>query len=110
MKPEDANIHGNYALLLLQRGQLNEAKEFIDKAFRYNQLYDHEVLKLELWFYRYACFYKDYPESREQVTRLLNDGIRSPGWNLTDLVEKVREMGHPEYEQVVRFANKIPEI
>ena len=107
LDPEDAVINGNYALLLLQRGQLNEAKKFIDKAFHYNQLYEQEELKLELWFYRYACFYEDYPESKEQVTRLLNDGIRSPGWNLTDLVEKVKEMHHPEYAQVVKFANQI---
>ena len=107
LKPEDANINGSYALFLLQRGQLKEAKEFIDKAFHYNQIDEDEVLKLELWFYRYACFYKDYPESRAQVTRLLNDGIRSPGWNLTDLVEKVGEMRHPEYAQVVKFANQI---
>ena len=107
LKPENAAINGNYALLLLQRGQLNEAKEFIDKAFHYNKIDKYEVLKLELWFYRYACFYKDYPESKEQVTRLLNDGIRSPGWDLTDLIEKVREIGHPEYEQVVKFSNQI---
>ena len=107
LEPEGASNNSNYALLLLQRGQLKIAKEFIDKAFHYNKIDKYEVLKLELWFYRYACFYKDYPESKEQVTRLLNDGIRSPGWDLTDLIEKVREIGHPEYEQVVKFANQI---
>ena len=110
LEPEGASNNGNYALFLLQRGQLKAAKKFIDKAFHYNQLYEQEELKLELWFYRYACFYKDYPESKEQVTRLLNDGIRSPGWNLTDLVEKVKEMHHPEYAQVIKFANQISAI
>ncbi len=107
LEPEDATNNGNYALLLLQRKKLKIAKKFIDKAFHYNQIDEQEELNLELWFYRYACFYKDYPESKEQITRLLNDGIRSPGWNLTDLVEKVRKMRHPEYAQVVEFANQI---
>ena len=110
LEPEDANINGNYALFLLQQRKLKEAKEFIDKAFHYNQIDEHKALELELWFYRYACFYNEYPESKEQVTRLLNDGIRSPGWNLTDLVEKVKEMHHPEYAQVAKFANQISEI
>ena len=56
LDPDDTNINGNYALFLLQQRDFAQAKTFIDHAFLLHPLKD---LELELWFYRYACFYED---------------------------------------------------
>ena len=107
LNPEHVNNNGNYAAFLLKQGQLKTARKFIDKAFNYNQESKKELLELELWFYRYACFYKDYPDSKREVSRLLESGVRSPGWPLEEIVEQARRMSHPEYETVAEFAERI---
>ena len=102
----------NYALFLLQQGHFERAKTFIDKAFQHIQAYEKE-LELELWFYRYACFYQNYPESKSKVESLLQDGaFRSiPGWPLEGLLETVKQtMQHPEYDQVAEIAKQISEV
>ena len=110
LEPDNAAVNGNYALLLLQQRHFEKAKNSIDKAFQLIQSHE-KSLELELWFYRYACFYQDYPESKSQVDSLLQDGVRSPGWSLEGLLETVREIvQHPEYDQVAKFAKQICEV
>ena len=108
--PDDASINNNYALFLLLQGHFERAKTFIDKAFQHIEAYNKE-LELELWFYRYACFYQNYPESKNKVESLWQDGIRSPGWPLEGLLETVKQtMQHSEYDQVVEIARQISEV
>ena len=110
LEPDDSNNNGNYALFLLQRGYFGQAKTFIDKAFLHIQLHQ-KGLELELWFYRYAYFYQDYPESKSKVESLLQDGVRSRGWPLEGLMETVKQIvQHPEYDQVAEFAKQISEV
>ncbi len=110
LDPENADINNHYALFLLQQGDFEQAKTFIDKALQYIQTYEKE-LELKLWFYRYACFYSDYPESKINVESLLQDGIRSSGLPLESLLETVKKMvQHPEYDQVAEFARQISEV
>ena len=110
LDPDDADINSLYALFLLQQGHFERAKTFIDKAFQHIQAYDKE-LELELWFYRYACFYQNYPESKSKVERLLRDGIWLPGWPFEGLLETVKQtMQHSEYDQVVEIARQISEV
>ena len=110
LEPNDADINSYYALFLLQQGHFEQAKTFIDKAFQHLQPYRND-LELILWFYRYACFYQNYPESKSKVESLLQDGIRSPGLPLEDLLETVKKiMQHPEYDQVAELARQISEV
>ena len=110
LEPDNADYNGNYVNFLLEQGQLTKARGFIDNAFKLlDDSSDEIAIKLELWFYRYACFYENYPESKQIVADLLNADIRSPHWDLSRLVEKVKELGHPEYEQVASFARQISE-
>ncbi len=110
LEPNDADINHHYALFLLQQGYFEQAKIFIDKAFQHIQPYRKE-LELSLWFYRYACFYQDYPESKSKVESLLQDGIRSPGWPLEGLLKTVKQtVQHPEYDQVAELARQISEV
>ena len=110
LDPDNATINSYYALFLLQQGDFEQANTFIDKAFQHIKAYDKE-LELELWFYRYACFYQDYPESKIKVESLLQNGIRSPGSLFAGLLETVKKMvQHPEYDQVAELAKQISEV
>ncbi len=110
LEPNDADINSYYALFLLQQGHFEQAKTFIDKAFQHLQPYRND-LELILWFYRYACFYQNYPESKSKVESLLQDGIQSPGLPLEGLMETVKQIvQHQEYDQVAEFAKQISEV
>ncbi len=110
LDPDDADINGNYALFLLQQEYFKLAKTFIDKAFQHIQVYNKD-LELELWFYRYACFYQDYPESKSKVESLLQDKVWLPRLLLEGLLETVKlTVQHPEYDQVAELARQISEV
>ena len=109
LDPEDADINGNYALILLQQGYFERAKTFIDNAFQHIHPLEKE-LELSLWFYRYACLYQDYPESKSKIEGLLQDEVRSPRLPLESLLETVKQtVQHPEYDQVAKLAKQISE-
>jgi len=108
LAPDSPNTNGKYALLLLRQELFDQAETFIQKAFQHIQPHE-KSLELELWFYRYACFFQDYPGSKIQVEKLLQNGIRSPGWPLEGLLETTRVKQHPEYGQVAEFVKQICE-
>ncbi len=110
LDPNDATNNSYYALFLLQQGHFEQAKTFIDKAFQHIHPYRND-LELILWFYRYACFYQNYPESKNKVERLLQDEVRFPRLPLESLLKTVKKIGqHPEYDQVAEFAKQISEV
>ena len=66
---------------------------------------------MELWFYRYACFYQDYPESKSKVESLLQDKIWLPRLLFEGLLEIIKKIvQHPEYDQVAELARQISEV
>ena len=84
---------GNYAQLLMTTGRKAEAKELIDRAFSLNP--DNQGLLAELWFYRYANFYKKYGErAYDELLKLIKDGARSIGWSFANNIE-LRKEGRP---------------
>ncbi len=103
---DHANNFGNYGKALVAMRRLEEAKEKVDRAIELNAG-EKNGLEVELWFYRYAVFYKDYPESKSKIEELLKEGVRSPGWNLDGVLAVAKELGHPDYAKLEEFAKEI---
>lgn len=102
----DANYNSNYAEFLLVCNRKKEALNFINKAFSYLNEEDDSVA-LVLWFYCFAAFPKKFPESRQKIEELLNRGVTSFGWDLSEIVKIAEKEKHPEIEKVKEFAKRI---
>jgi len=106
--PKHANTLGNYAKNLIVQEKFDQARKLLKQAFEQNK---HEVyaasLELELWFYCFAVFYDEYPESQQHLEELLHKGIRSPGWYLHDVLEVAQRRGHPDDEALCRYEQMI---
>ena len=106
LTPDDANMNSNYAKFLLICDRKKEALTFINKAF--NCMDDeNNLVALELWFYSYVVFPKKFPESRQKIERLLEQGVKSVGWDLSEIVKIAEREKHPEIEKVKEFAKRI---
>ncbi len=110
LNKKKAGIYGNYAKLLIIQKRFHEALENINKSMELNKNRKRIPLEIELWFYRYAIFYKDYPESKEMIASYLKLGYKSLRWDLSKIVEIAEEIGHPDIEQVKDFAKQITEV
>ena len=52
-------------------------------------------------------FPKKFPESRQKIERLLEQGVKSVGWDLSEIVKIEEREKHPEIEKVKEFAKRI---
>ena len=106
--PKNANSLGNYAKHLIVQNKNEQARSFIERSFAFNKSVPHNNgLDLELWFYRYAVFHGEYPETADKIDELLEQGVRSLYWDLTKVLEVAKELGHPDYKRLVEFAERI---
>ncbi len=106
LKPNSAELIGNYAKSLIVKRDLQNARKSILKAFELNQN-ENEDLNLELWFYRYAVFFDEYPKANAEIEGLLKKGIKSTGWYLDDVLAAAKELGHPDYEKLCELEKRI---
>ena len=96
LSPHDPNTLGNYAGLLLALGNesgfapLEEALQLSENETAYRPL------RLECFFYLYA--HSPDPGQRDEalseIKALMEEGVRSPGWDLTANVKAARD--HPD--------------
>ncbi len=106
LDPDNELNNGNYAGLLLAQGRKEEATPYLNKAFDKCR---YESYMLELWFYRYA----HYPEYREaalqKLNKLIEGGVRSPGWSFDDNISRAEKEGHPDIARLKKIASVITE-
>jgi protein O-mannosyl-transferase len=102
--PTHANTLGNYAGLLFAQGQDARALEMVVRA---RNEAPPEPLQLELAFYRYAHVPEDRDSSLADLRRLIADGNRSPGFDLSANVERARTSGHPNPDLLADLAGVI---
>ncbi|MBF0632195.1 MAG: tetratricopeptide repeat protein [Magnetococcales bacterium] len=101
--PKDGNILGNYAGFLLARKRKAEGLERLQAAF--GLLSQQEPpLQLELCYYATIHAPDRYPEALSTLKRLIVDGVRSPGWDLSGHVAIAREHNDPRAELLAQLA------
>jgi Tfp pilus assembly protein PilF len=108
VSPHDANAIANFSKLLIENKEFDRAKIFIEKSFRINQGRRKDI-ELELWFYCYAVFFTEYKDAPKKIEELIKQGVKSPGWNLSGVLEIAKEMNHPNYKKLEEYAKLITE-
>ncbi|MGD8778149.1 MAG: hypothetical protein PVH88_04230 [Ignavibacteria bacterium] len=67
----------------------------------------HDQINLELWFYCYAIFTDEYPESKSKIEELLDKGVCSIGWDFSEILKIAKKENHPDYDTLVEFDKRI---
>ena len=111
INPEDVNIVGNYAGLLLARGN-KKGFSFLQKAIKkIRKDQSKKTMLLEFLFYQYAHS-KDktiQKKSLKEIKSLLQEGITSPGWDLSHNVDRARKDKHPHIDFLEKLSKVISE-
>ncbi len=102
----NANSNGNYAGLLLAQGRLDQALPYLETALQSDQ----QNLLLECWFYRLAHFPEWREEAKRQIESLLQQGIRSPGWDFSETIRRAEQDGYPDVAELTALAARISEV
>lgn len=94
--PNNANSLGNFAMYLLAAGRRKEGLKKLDQATALHASEPAGDLSAELSFY----WYVQGPANERskwlaRLKKLLKDGVRSPGWDLTPIVERATKDRHP---------------
>lgn len=104
--PNYNNSPCNYAGFLLSRGNRKVGFNFLEKAM---SLADRDDLIIECWFYKYA--HENDEEVRgeclKKIKLLIEEGKRSPAWDLSNNVERAIADGHPAPELLAKLAKVI---
>lgn len=106
--PYNPAIHANLAGLLLLQGKEEEGLARLDEALRHPVPDFSLPDELECWFY--ALVYRQreaYEEAQCQIRRLLENGVRSPGFNLAPHVKRALASGHPMGVEIAQLAAAI---
>ncbi len=94
--PENANHYANLARLLLANGK-PEGLVALDRAFQLLRETEQPQVELECEFYGFA--HGPVPgrtAALRNLRRLLDQGVRSPGWDLSRNTDRALLEGHPE--------------
>lgn len=105
IKPNHLNANGNYAQFLLIKGKKDEAKSYIENAFK-NSFTENDLL-VELWFYRFAHYPEYFEEAKKELDTLLEKGIRSIDWDFSRNIEQAKKEGHKDIKLLEEYAKKI---
>lgn len=108
--PDDADHNGNYAKYLIDCSEFEKAKIYINRAFELMLDTENVELELELNFYCYAIFWKDYPTAKENIENLIAKGVTSPGWLLSGVIEAAKKLNNPDIAKLEEYAEKISRI
>ncbi len=107
LNKKNVNNIGNYAKLLIELGEVEKAKEYLNMAFEQNKEAHDKQVELEISFYAYAVFPDDYPSSETTIKTLLQDGVRSIGWDLSKILAIAKNNHHPNYQALQQYAQQI---
>ncbi len=109
INPESAISNANYAGFLLANNRKEEASKYLDKAFRLNNS-EKTGLLVELWFYKYAHYFETIEEAENTIEKLINENVKSIGWNFDLNIETAIKNGHPNPQKLKELAERITRL
>lgn len=105
--PNNPNILGNFAQVMLAQGKLEEGHDLINQSFANHAAKYHVSLLLELWFYRLAHFPDKYPYAKDKLIALLEKGARDEQWDFSGNIAQAEKAGHPDVALLKAIADVI---
>lgn len=110
LNPDDANELGNFAGFLLGTGKETEGRAVLERAIEQLPAPAYPGLAAEVWFYALAHGKKDKRlEALAKLKEILQNGERSPNWDLSLNIERARRDRHPDIEWIEKLAGVINE-
>jgi Tfp pilus assembly protein PilF len=82
LEPTDVAARVNYAQFLLRANRQADAGSLLTEL-RVDEEATPAVVHLEAAYYRFACFPKERPRAAARILQLVDDGVRSWGWDLS---------------------------
>lgn len=110
LEPDSANINVNYAGFLFTIGKKQLAEKHLELALIKANPEQEKDLLLECYFYQYAHIDNKMAEAEVELLKLLDEGITSPGFDLSQNVERATKEGHPFPDKLRDYANRITAI
>ena len=107
VNPDEPNNNGKYAGFLLGQGRKKHAISFLVRA---EKSVKAKKMEIRLHFYRLAHLPKTAEVSRKAIQELLEQGVRSPGWDFSRNIEQAKQDGCPYVEELRELAKKISEV
>jgi tetratricopeptide (TPR) repeat protein len=105
--PNNANNLGNYARLLLELHKDIRALALIHQARSAAGAGD-DSLRAELWLYLAAAGPDDVRhEALSSLERLIDAGVRSPGWNFSRILTRAEAEGHCQMPRLLQLADEL---
>ncbi|WP_167730660.1 tetratricopeptide repeat protein [Terasakiella sp. SH-1] len=104
--PKHANSLGNLAQIFFEEGRDQEAIKKLEEA---SECAIDQALILELYFYRFAHLYhtEEGKAAYHEITKLLDEGVRSLDFDLSGNVARAEKDKHPEIDKVRELAKEI---
>lgn len=113
LDPTNAVVNARYAGFLLASGQNQKGNDLLDLVFEHIKNFKmYEPLFLECLFYRYAHFFDDKKQMKNDynnIISLLNHGVRSPRVDFSRNIDRAKLDGHPHPELLESLAKQISE-
>lgn len=97
----------NYVRFFIEKGKLEMATSYIELLFQDAFMDEDLSIKAQILFYCFVHFYSDYPEAKEELKKIISNGIQCLGCDFSVNIQKAKENDHPEIEKVIEFAEKI---
>jgi len=107
LEPESANNNGNYAGFLFSIGKYELAGKNLELAWRNLTPEDSKELSLECYFYEYAHVESRREKAETELLALLDQGVVSTGFDLSQNVTRAIADGHPYPDKLREYAERI---
>jgi hypothetical protein len=103
--PQNANTLANYAALLLADGR-PEGLDVLKSVFLLLEENSNPTVALECHFYQFAHgLAAERADALRRLRQLVEQGVRSPGWDLSRNVDRSIQDGHPHHRWLPKLAS-----